>query len=394
MGILRPNKATPHTPVSGASRDITSLPWTDAYRSTAGETVTRDAALSLPAVWRAVSLVAEILSSLPIDVVRENKDGTRVQLHNKPRVITEPSLRLRRREWVFEYVVSMMLDGNSVGVVVARNAFGFPDVIEWIDYRTICIVDENQLALPVYYVDGKVVAREDIVHARNFLLPGTVEGLSPVEYHAETLGLGLAARKYGSRYFGDGAHPTAVLSTEMKLTPEQASNMKKGFVASLRGKREPAVLGSGIKYSKIQDDPEQAQLLAIMARNTNDVARILGVPVEYLGGAPEGSGSLTYANREQRWQDFVVTCLMHYGGRLEEVLSESIVRGQVAKINYDAVLRGDTMTRYNAYALGLTNGFLELNEVRALEDLSPIEAKPEPVVPAPAPVESKEVPNE
>lgn len=364
MGLIRPTRET---------RDITGFPWgIDQFRSEAGETVTGDKVLELPAVWRAVSIVGETLSSLPMDTVRNLSNGAH-QVVTSPQIITNPSLRLTRREWVFTYVVSMMLHGNAYGVILSRDErTGYPTVIEWADPWTVDVQEHNQFDLPRYFVDGREIPRDRMIHIKNFLKPGCIKGLSAIEYHAETFGLALAARKYGARYFGDGAHPTAILSTEMKLTKDQALDMKKGFVASLRAKREPAVLGSNIKYQQIQTDPAAAGLYQILNEGIRDVALIFGIPIEYLFAAVEGS-SMTYANREQMLMNFMDTCLSHYAARLEDALTVQLVRGQSAKFNFDAFLRGDTMTRYQAHQIGLAAGFLTINEVRGLEDLPPLQ---------------------
>ena len=373
MGLIRP---------AAEIRAITTLPWTDSFRTSAGESVNADKVLELPAVWRATSLVAETLGGLPLDTVRTLSNGANSVVASRP-LISNPSLRLTRREWVYTYVISMMLHGNAYGVVLARDPkTGEPTVIEWADPWTVQVEEYNQFDVPRYYIDGKLIRNEDIIHVRNFLKPGCIVGLSPIEYHAETFGIAMAARKYGARYFGDGAHPTAILSTEMKLTKEQADTMKKGFVASLKSRREPAVLGSAIKYERVQDDPETAGLYKILNESIRDVALIFGVPLEYLYAAVQGS-SRTYANREQMLQDFMDTCLSHYATRLEDALSNLLVRGQTVKFNFDAFLRGDTATRYAAHAVGISAGFLTIDEVRGLEDLAPL-PKPEAKEPEPA----------
>ena len=42
------------------------------------------------------------------------------------------------------------------------------------------------------------------------------------------------------------------------------------------------------------------------------------------------------------------------------------------KFNLDALLRGTTLERYEAYTKGLREGFLSLNDVRSVEDLAPL----------------------
>ena len=41
------------------------------------------------------------------------------------------------------------------------------------------------------------------------------------------------------------------------------------------------------------------------------------------------------------------------------------------KFNADAILRGDTVARYNAYAKAIQSGFKKPNEIRALEEDPP-----------------------
>lgn len=374
--MRNPFRRQPEPAAAPEQRAILDLPWDFARRTASGEAVSRSSALHLPPVWRSVSLVAELLSSLPVDVYR-GTGADRVPVAQPSPIVTQPSLRMTRREWVFQYVAAMMLDGNAYGVVLSVNPTTLlPETVEWVDNAAVSVDCANSLALPTYRLSGVEIPRERLIHVRNFTMPGCIEGLSPIEHHAETLGLSLAARKFGAQWFGDGAHPSAILSTEQRLTPEQAKAMKQGFMASLRGRREPAVLGSDIKYTPIQISPEQSQFLQTIQANVNDIAQIFGVPVEMIGGSPAGS-SITYANREQRWLDFIATCLNHYAVRLEDALTAMTVRGQAVKFNMDALLRGDTMQRYQAHALGLTSGFLQMNEVRALENRTALPELPE-----------------
>jgi hypothetical protein len=46
-----------------------------------------------------------------------------------------------------------------------------------------------------------------------------------------------------------------------------------------------------------------------------------------------------------------------------------------------ALLRGDIRTRYLAYSTGIRYGFMNRNEVRAYEDLSPVDGLDEFLVP-------------
>lgn len=381
--------AKPSTPEPAAARAITAFPWDIPSETNSGERVTPTTAMQLAAVWRCVTLVSELLSSMPVDVYR-GAGPAKAEVDKPPTVVLRPSLRVTRREWVYQYVSSMMLRGNAYGVVLARDEnTELPTVVEWVDPTSVTVDCPSSLALPEYFIEGRKVDRDSIVHLRNVLLPGYIEGLSPIEYHAETIGLGLAARKFGSQWFGQGAHPSAILSTDQKLVEKQAEEMKKSFIASIRKRREPAVLGAGIKYTPIQVNANESQFLATQQMSAVEIALVFGVPAEMIGASLPGStNTKTYANREQMWQDFVSTCLAHYAGRLEDAWSAMTPRGQKVQFNLDALLRGDTLSRYQAHAIGINSGFLMPNEARELEDRKPIDGGDElvkPAAPAPAP---------
>jgi hypothetical protein len=59
--------------------------------------------------------------------------------------------------------------------------------------------------------------------------------------------------------------------------------------------------------------------------------------------------------------------------RIEQSMSELLPEPDgFIKFNLDALLRGTTLERFDAYTKGLREGFLSLNDVRAVEDLSPL----------------------
>jgi phage portal protein BeeE len=54
--------------------------------------------------------------------------------------------------------------------------------------------------------------------------------------------------------------------------------------------------------------------------------------------------------------------------RVEQAMSDLLPRGQYAKFNLDSLLRGDTLSRYQAHKIGIDAGFLTVDEVRHIED--------------------------
>ena len=95
-----------------------------------------------------------------------------------------------------------------------------------------------------------------------------------------------------------------------------------------------------------------------------EAANMLGLPGVYLG-AP--NSSRTYSNIEQENLQLVRWTLAPIANRIEQTFSDFIPRGQIARFNFDGLLRADTFTRYQAHQIALQNGFMTIDEVRAHE---------------------------
>ena len=59
--------------------------------------------------------------------------------------------------------------------------------------------------------------------------------------------------------------------------------------------------------------------------------------------------------------------------RIEAAFSDLLVRGQTAAFKYDSLLKTDTASRYDAYAVALSSGFLSVDEIREYENLDPMD---------------------
>ncbi len=202
-------------------------------------------------------------------------------------------------------------------------------------------------------------------------MPGAVLGLSPISYARQAIGLGLAVERFGASFFGDGATPSGVLTTETKLTRESADALKAQWKAAHGRRRDVAILTGDLKFQAVSVTPEESQFIESRRLTVAEVCRVFGVPPEMV--AADSGGSLTYANVEQRSLDFLTYSVGPWLKRLEVALSGLLPRSQVAKFNAGALLRTTTKTRYEAHEIGLRAGFLTRDEVRALEDLPPLD---------------------
>ena len=351
---------------------ITTGPGHGMLPTWAGATIDADVALRHSAVWSCVRLLADTVSTLPVDCYRR---GEREPIATPP-ILVEPAAGQPLHEFAYSVMVSLLLRGNAYGLVTARSgATMLPSQVELVHPDKVSVqVDEDGTVR--YRLLGRDVDRADIWHVKAFTMPGTVLGLSPVEYARQSIGLGLGAEKFGSQFFGDGATPSGVLTTPDRLNREQVEMLSDNWKTAHHNKRTPAILAGDLTWQSITVAPEESQFVETMKLNVAQVARVFGVPPEMIGA--EAGNALTYSNVEGRAIDFLRYSLNPWLVRLEAALSRLLPSRQYVKFNPNALLRSDTKTRYEAHEIALRAGFLSVDEVRDLEDRPPLPPRDNP----------------
>lgn len=328
-------------------------------------------ALRHSAVWACVRLIAGVGSTFPLDQTRRSGD-TQVPVPLAP-VLADPSVDVSATTWRHQLWSSLLLAGNAYGLITEFAPNGFPRRVEMLSPGQVSWHDDA--GRWVTRVAGQSVDRWPngrLWHTAIFVPGGRPFGLSPIGSSARAINTGLEAERFGGDFFAAGGHPTAVLTSNEPVTKEQAKGAIDALVEASRNRR-PVAIGGGWNLDQLQINPTDSQFLETQRYTVEQIARIFGVFPEMIGAATSGS-NVTYANREQRAADWLTYGLVPYLVPVEESLSSLIPRPQRVRANVSAVLRSDLKTRYESYEIGLTNRFMTVDEVRALEDRGPMPA--------------------
>jgi HK97 family phage portal protein len=332
----------------------------------AGEPVTVERALRLSTVFGCVRLLADSVSTLPVAVFR---DDEREPLPLPP-LLRRPSADFPElSDWLWAVMASLLLRGNAWGVISDRAGAGLlPAQVDLVHPDHVS-VNESDGGPPEIRVGGEVIDRADLWHVKAYPLPGSMLGLSPIAYARESIGLGVAAEKYGAKLFGDSAIPSGYLHSDQKMGDESVKKLRAEWERSHQGRRGTAVL-SQVKYQPLSIAPEEAQFIGAQQFNVSTICRFYGVPPVMMGG--ETGGHEDYSSPEMRATEFLTFTLRPWLLRLERAVSGLLPRSQRAKLNAGAMVRATLKDRYDAHAVALASGFLTVNEVRELEDRGPL----------------------
>ena len=327
--------------------------------------VTPTTALSLVAVSRATSVLETAIMQIPVNVYRGNDQLT------TPLWLETPDIenQISQAEWLGTTLMHMAVFGNAYWHI-RRGQRGIVNITNLHPADVSVSTDETG---KIYYLyKSKRYSSADIKHLKLYHNPSSTSllGEGPLQRHKSVLRSALDLHNYADNWFRQAAVPTGTLTTSEFLSADVAKQNKEAFIASQQ-ERSVAVLSSGLKYDSIALSPEQAQFLENQKFITRQIAMMFGVPTMYLGMGIEGQG-MTYVNGNEDRAKLFQDGLQQYIVRIQQAITDLLPRGQYAEFNLTEFLRPNTKTRYESYAIGLTNNFLTVNEVREMEGMSEI----------------------
>ena len=336
-----------------------------------------DKALTLTAVWCAIRLLAESVSSLPISVYTKQANGDKLEDTKSPiyKLVKFKPNYYQNKITFFEFIMlSICTEGNSY-VQIVRNNSGTPVQLICLDPSNVTVVVNNNELF--YQIDGgSVLDSSDVLHFKTITDDG-VTGLSPIDQCAKALNWGVSLEEFGSTFFSNGAKPSSILQTDRALSDTALQRLKSSFnnnYAKLKNSNSTIVLEEGLTFKPISISPEQAQFLSSRQFSIEEVARIFNVPPHMLKDLSKSS----FNNIEMQSQEFVTYTLMPYLTRIEQEMNLKLFRTNelgktFVEFNVNGLLRGDVKSRTEAYKTAITNGYMSINEVRQKENMNSIE---------------------
>ena len=333
-----------------------------------------DNALTFTAVWAAIRLLSESVSSLPLGVYT-NSDGDKIVAENNP---VYPLLKIRPNNYQSKitFLEKVMMDlltkGNSY-VRIERNRGAIPTALLPLNADDVNIKFIDGVLF--YETGSNIYDASDILHFKTITKDGII-GLSPIDQCKNSIGWGMAVEEFGNTFFKNGAKLSGVLQTDRALSETAIGRLKNSFnnvYAQLTGANSTVVLEEGLTFKPISISAEQAQFLASRTFSIEEVARIFNIPPHMLKDLSKSS----FNNIEMQSQEFVTYTLMPYLTRIEQEMNLKLFRtNEIGKtfvqFNVNGLLRGNTKDRSEFYRTMLNIGAMSINEIRNKENMNKI----------------------
>jgi HK97 family phage portal protein len=345
----------------------------DSGVSASGVNVTLEGAMGVPAVWAAVNFLSGTISGLPLKHYRKTEEGREVVEGTLSNIlhyaVNDETSSFDWRKYSFDrtftngrqYTYIERVNGEIVNLFPLDPTFVTAKII---DGKKIYSFSQEGRRTRNYQA-------KDIIDIPFCLKADMVTAMSPILTNRDTIGLGIAATNYGSKFFENGGVPPFVMTGNFTSGAglNRASNdLQDAVKKANRENRLALTLPAGHDIKTLGVDLEKAQLVELKRFIIEEVARIYSLPPNFLQDLTRA----TFSNVEQQDLHLVKHTIRRWVEQSEQEMNLKLFgRGNnkdYVEFNLDGLLRGDFKTRMDGYATGIQNGILKPNEARQQEN--------------------------
>jgi HK97 family phage portal protein len=356
-----------------------------ASTSSSGVTVSKDTALMYAAVYRATALISGDVASLPLLTYKRLDDG------GKDRDKSHPAYRLLRHEpnpytTAYDFMRAMtanaLLHGNAYAWIERRDGGRYDGDVKalyLLDPATTFPARENDELLYVTSLpynggtERRKLLADNVLHLRGLGCDG-LAGYSVIHKARDSMGRGLGAGEYSSRFFKNGAKPGVVIEfpNPMKLEAHQEflrqwNEMHQG----LDNINRTAIITNGGKVNPFTINARDSQLLEMRQFEIREIANWFGVPPHKLGD----SSRTAYNSLEQENRSYLQESLNPWLKAWETQCWKKLLREtekdndtHVIEFVRDSLESNDTKSVVETVIMEVNNGLLTPNEGRAIRN--------------------------
>ena len=333
------------------------------------EYVGRERAMNIAALNACVNMIAGDVAKLPVRLFRkeggkveEITDDRRVVLLNKDPGDTLTAVEMKR---------AMITDYN-----LGKGGYCFINKVGN-EFRSLHYVDERSISF-VYNTDPIFKSYSVMVEGQRFMpyqfirvLRNTKNGRDGTPIYDEAQRMMSAVYsllKYEENQNVTGGNKKGFLKSQRKLGKEAIDYVRTQWRKLYSNNADNVmVLNEGAEFQECSNTSMEMQLNQNKITNSKDVCKLFLMPANILNGTPT----------EQDRKLYVEECLNQVISAFEcslnrDLLLESEKTDHYFIVDTSGMTKGDQEKRYNAYEKALKNGFMQVDEVREIENMPPL----------------------
>lgn len=346
-----------------------------------GVLVTPSRALRVAAVFACVRILAETVAMLPLITYEKMPRGRKRAVNHPLYTLLKDRPNSDMTAFEFRQVMQghLALWGNGYAHIDYAGNGQVRELFPLRPDRMIQIVPVGNRWAYHYQLPGgelRWFSEVEIFHLRGLGSDGRI-GYSPISLMRQAVGLAVAEETFGARFFGNDARPGGVLEHPTRLSEEAQARLLESWESrhgGLSRSHKTAILEEGLKYTEIGMNPRDSQFIEGRKFQISEIARMFRVPPHKIGDLERA----TFSNIEHQGLEFVTDTMLPWLTNWEQAIEQRLMLERdrerfFVEFLVDSLLRGDTQTRYEAYATARQNGWMSANDIREKENMNPIE---------------------
>jgi HK97 family phage portal protein len=352
--------------------------------ASSGAVVNEQSALGVSAVLSCVSLLADMVAKLPIELFQKTKSGPKpITRHAAVRLLAKPSDLHTSFELRQLMMVGKGLGGNGYARVFRDSAFQ-PTAIEWLapcDVRPDILKRPGGDSFMVYQVKGQPLTRGEVIHIKGISRDG-ITGISPIALLRESIGTALSQSAAAGTLMRNGTTFPGYLISSQTLPADKIKDAREEWdrhSAGFQNAGRPPILNGAFDFKQTNGmSMVDAQFIESRRFELQEIARHYRIPPFLIG---DSTASTTWGTGiQEQTLGFLNFCLDPHLIAFEQALeatlltADEIAAGYYFRFDRDelaSVSRQDTAAYFQTMR-GI--GVYSVNDIRRKLD--------EPVIPA------------
>lgn len=330
----------------------------------AGEKITREQAMTIPAVSQSVNYIADTIASMPVKLyryvestgtVKSMDNDTRVGLLNGDTGDTLDAFQMKKA-MVMDYLMGMggyayirRYRNEVTGLFHVRDGYVSPQMLN---------ADPIHKRWALFVYDKQYDLFEFIKLLRNTTNGATGVGLT--NEVARALETAYKTLLYQLTSVSNGGNKKGFLKSQRKLGQEEINKLKRAWAQLYRDNTESVVvLNNGLEFQEASNSSVEMQLNQNKQTLSNEIKGIFHI----------------YDNDYYRtFKEAIYPVIRAFETALNrDLLLEKEKKNYFFEFDVKETLRVNIKERYEAYKLAKETGFLTINEIRRAENLPRID---------------------
>lgn len=343
----------------------------------AGNSVSEEEALKIPAVFSGIELISSAIGQLKFSLIKKDGEtGKTDRKNDDPRLYllnTQPNETIDAYSFKKALVKDFLLYGSS-NIVIDRTLNKI---------KALHLLDTKDITVKVFVYDGyrkySETTLNNVSGSKKFsddqllsILRDTNNGLTGkglLKTNPDILKLALAEINYSKSILNNGAVPLGILKTNGKLSDKAFGNLKSSWSGLYTGTEKAGktvILEEGLDYSPISMKPNDLQLSEVRKSYISDIARLLNIP-EFMINADANK----YGNSEEQSLGFIQFCLAPIVSTIESAVNKELLledeklEGYEFKMDMSKLIQVTRKEKAEAVAAELTGGLISFREARS-----------------------------